>query len=100
AARMLEDSERRLDALRAISENVLPGRWDDVRAPSDVELRQTMVIAVTIDEFSVKVRSGPPDDEADDVDLPIWAGEAPLRRVASPLAAAPDLAEGIDVPRY
>lgn len=66
-----------LVGLRAISEQVLPGRWDEVRAPSGVELRQTSVLAVPLGEASAKVRTGGPVDEPEDLDLDVWAGVVP-----------------------
>ena len=66
-------------AFRAIMDHVVPGHWETVRPPNDVELRQTLVTAVGLDEVSAKVRVGPPDDEVGDVGLPIWAGQIPLR---------------------
>ncbi len=98
--RLVEDDAERLAALRAISEAVLPGRWDDVRAPTPVELRQTMVVAVTIDECSAKVSSGHPEDPEEEWELAIWAGRVPLRRVADAPVPSPDLRTGIEVPDY
>jgi hypothetical protein len=56
-----------------------PGRWNDVRWPTDQELRATIVLSLPISEVSAKVRRGPPKDDEEDYDLPIWAGELPLR---------------------
>jgi len=98
--REVTDDGERLDALRAISESVLPGRWDDVRAPSASELRQTMVVAVGIDECSAKVSAGHPEDPPEELAAAVWAGRVPLRRVAGTPEPAPDLRDGIDVPAY
>ncbi|MFN7149233.1 MAG: pyridoxamine 5'-phosphate oxidase family protein [Microthrixaceae bacterium] len=98
--RLVEDDEERLAALRAISEAVLPGRWDDVRAPSPVELRQTMVLAVAIEECSAKVSNSHPEDPEAEWELPVWAGRVPLRRVADTPVPSPDLRAGIEVPGY
>ncbi len=65
-------------ALRVISEHVVPGRWDEVRPPSARELAATTVLQIPLDEVSAKVRSGPPQDDEDDLDLPVWAGVLPL----------------------
>ncbi len=100
SGRLVEDDRERLAALRAISEAVLPGRWDDVRAPTPVELRQTMVVAVAIDECSAKVSSGHPEDPEAEWELDIWAGRVPLRRVADTPIPSPDLRAGIEVPGY
>lgn len=99
-ARELSDADERLEALRAISEAVLPGRWADVRAPSETELRQTLVVALRIERWSAKVSDGHPEDPADDLDLPVWAGVVPLRRTAGTPEPAPDLSSGIEVPSY
>jgi uncharacterized protein len=84
----------KLAALEAFSERLLPGRWAEVRPPSAIELRATAVVRIPIDESSAKVRSGPPGDEPDDLDLPTWAGELPLVTRADPPRPAPDLPPG------
>ncbi len=76
-ARLLENDSERLEALRAITEHVLPGRWDELRAPTEVELKQTAVLAVDIELVSAKVSDGEPDDEEEDYALPVWAGVIP-----------------------
>jgi nitroimidazol reductase NimA-like FMN-containing flavoprotein (pyridoxamine 5'-phosphate oxidase superfamily) len=70
-------------ALRVISEHVIPGRWDEVRPPSDRELAMTMVLEVPIDEASAKIRTGPPKDDPEDLSLPVWAGVLPLETIPS-----------------
>ena len=72
-----------LRALEQITEHLLPGRWADARRPSRKELAATLVLALPLDEWSVKVSDGPPDDAPDDLDLPVWAGVLPLREVAA-----------------
>jgi nitroimidazol reductase NimA-like FMN-containing flavoprotein (pyridoxamine 5'-phosphate oxidase superfamily) len=64
-------------ALFAISEHLVPGRWDEVRAPNDVELRQTAVLRLGIEEASAKIRRGGPIDDEEDLELPVWAGVVP-----------------------
>lgn len=97
-ARTVDDPEERLVALRAISDHVLPGRWDDVREPSEKELRATSVLALPIEEASAKVRSGPPGDDEDDYARDCWAGVLPLRLTADTPIPDPRLREGIAVP--
>jgi hypothetical protein len=80
-ARLVDDPEERLRAFRAIMEHVVPGHWEHVREPNDQELRQTLVVAIGLEEASAKVSAGPPDDGPDDLALPYWAGELPLRTV-------------------
>jgi hypothetical protein len=69
------------DALRLISDHLLPGRWDDIRPPSRKELAATMVLALPLDEVSVKVSDKDPEDDPQDLDRPVWAGRVPLREV-------------------
>jgi nitroimidazol reductase NimA-like FMN-containing flavoprotein (pyridoxamine 5'-phosphate oxidase superfamily) len=91
--------EEKLRALRAIADHVVPGRWDDVRLPNETELRATSVLRVPLDRASAKLRVGPPKDDEADLDLPVWAGELPLRTV--PLQPRADgAAEGLSVPAY
>jgi nitroimidazol reductase NimA-like FMN-containing flavoprotein (pyridoxamine 5'-phosphate oxidase superfamily) len=70
------------EALRILVERVVPGRSRDARAPSDAELQATEVVAMRIEEASAKIRTGPPVDAAEDSELPVWAGELPLRLTA------------------
>ncbi len=95
-ARLVVDPEEKMAALQALTEHVLPGRWDEVRPVTEKELKGTTVVAVAIDEASAKVRSGPPIDEEEDEDLPIWAGVIPLRLV--PGAPVPDAASRRGIP--
>jgi len=97
AAEVTEPAER-LAALEAIVEHVVPGRWREVRAPNDRELRATKVLSLPIAEASAKVRSGPPLDDEEDLGWPCWAGVLPLGLV--PLVPVPDarLVAGIAVP--
>ena len=77
-ARIVTDPDERLAGLRAVTEHLIPGRWDDVRAPTRKELAATSVLAVPLTEASVKVRTGPPGDEPEDLELPVWAGVLPM----------------------
>ena len=78
-ARPVTEREEKLRGLRAISEQIFPGRWDDARQPNEEELKATSVLALRLEEASAKIRTGPPKDEAEDYALPIWAGVLPLR---------------------
>jgi uncharacterized protein len=78
----------KLGALKAIVEHVVPQRWEDVRWPSEQELKATLVLSLPLEEVSAKVRTGPPLDDEEDYQLRCWAGEVPLRLV--PQAAVPD----------
>jgi len=72
------DGEEKKEALLIVSEQILPGRWDEVRLPTDLEMKATTVLAIEIDAASAKIRTGPPADEEEDYDLPIWAGVLPV----------------------
>lgn len=78
-------------ALRAMSEAWLPGRWDTLRPPSARELAATMVLALPLEEWSVKVSDGPPDDPDEDLDAPVWAGVLPVLTSYGDPEPAPDL---------
>jgi hypothetical protein len=80
-AEVIQDEEKS-EALWHISEHILPGRWQEVRPPSAMELKATTILKVTIEHASAKVRTGPPDDDVRDLDLPVWAGVIPLKLVA------------------
>src|SRR5215469_1206804 len=96
----VEDGERKLRALRTISEHLLPGRWGDVRAPSEKELKATTILEFSIEEASAKIRTGPPLDDEADYGLPVWAGVLPLTLQTK--LPVPDLqvAEDIKLPGY
>jgi uncharacterized protein len=84
----VEGPEERLLALEAFVERLIPGRWGEARPPTPQELKATRVLAMTLDEASAKVRTGPPADDRDDLDLPVWAGVIPLNTTAG--APIPD----------
>ncbi|MEV0973098.1 pyridoxamine 5'-phosphate oxidase family protein [Microtetraspora glauca] len=99
-AREVEDPGERLDGLRAITEQLAPGQWDVVRPPSRKELAATTVLALSLEEASVKVRQGPPVDDEEDYDLPVWAGVRPLLVSWGAPEPDPRLAPGIPVPAH
>ena len=79
------DPREKLEALRRFTDHVVPGRWDEVRHPTEQELKSTSVLALPLTEVSAKVRSGGPNDVEEDYALPIWAGVVPLQtRVGDP----------------
>jgi len=94
------EREAKLAAMRMLVEHVVPGRWNDVRGPSEQELRATMVLSIPTAEASAKVRVGPPGDAEEDYALETWAGVIPLRLEAHPPVADPRLAAGIAAPAY
>jgi uncharacterized protein len=81
-AALVDDPKEKLEALRLLSEHIIPGRWNDSRQPNERELKATSVLRVPIDEFSAKVRTGPVVDDEEDYSFPTWAGVVPLEMVA------------------
>jgi nitroimidazol reductase NimA-like FMN-containing flavoprotein (pyridoxamine 5'-phosphate oxidase superfamily) len=81
-ATLVEDAEEKLEALRLLSEHILPGRWAEARQPNERELKQTSVLKLPIEEFSAKVRTGPAIDDEEDYAFPAWAGVIPLEMTA------------------
>ncbi len=80
----LVDGHEKWEALRALTEQLAPGRWDEARQPTDQELKATWILSLPLDEASAKVRTGGPEDEPEDVDLPVWAGVVPVHLAAEP----------------
>lgn len=99
-ARIVDDREAKLAALFAFSEQVIPGRWNDVREPTETELKATTVLALPLVEVSAKVRTGPPIDDEEDYALNVWAGVLPLRIAAGAPLSDPRLPETIEPPSY
>jgi len=99
-ARKIDDAVRKTHALRVVSENVIAGRWRDVRGPTENELKATTVLEFSIEEASAKVRTGPPLDDEEDYALPVWAGVLPLKLEARTLEPDPRLRDGSVVPDY
>jgi nitroimidazol reductase NimA-like FMN-containing flavoprotein (pyridoxamine 5'-phosphate oxidase superfamily) len=98
--RLVEDAEEKMRALLVISEHIVPGRWAEVRGPNAQEMKATAVIRLEVEDFSVKVRSGPPKDEPEDYSLPVWAGVLPLRMTAGEPQADPKMEHAAEVPEY
>jgi nitroimidazol reductase NimA-like FMN-containing flavoprotein (pyridoxamine 5'-phosphate oxidase superfamily) len=100
-ATLVESADEKTAALRAISEQIVPGRWDDVRWPTEQELKATKVLALPISEASAKVRTGPPLDDEEDYAMKVWAGILPFR--VQPHVPLPDPrlnGESQEVPGY
>lgn len=99
-ATLVDDAAEKLEALRLLSEHIIPGRWDDARQPNERELKATSVLRVPIEEFSAKVRTGPPVDDEEDYAFPTWAGVVPLEmKIGAPLNDA-RLDSKQEVPQY
>lgn len=99
-ARAIEGAEAKTHALRVISDHLIAGRWEAVRAPYEKELKATAVLEFAIEEASAKVRTGPPLDDEEDYALPVWAGVLPLRLTAGEPVADPRLANGAEPPEH
>ncbi len=99
-ARKIADPEQKVRSLRIISEHVLPGRWEEVRKPSEKELKATAVLEFQIEEASAKVRTGPPADDENDYELPVWAGVLPLELRTGHPEADGRLVDGVSLPKY
>jgi uncharacterized protein len=99
-ATLVDDPEEKLEALRLLSEHIIPGRWADVRQPNERELKATSVLCLPIEEFSAKVRKGPPVDDEEDYSFPTWAGVVPLEmRIGEPIEDS-RVMPGRGVPEY
>jgi hypothetical protein len=97
-ARLVEDPTEKMEALRLFTEHIMKGRWDQIRWPSEQEMKGTTVLALAMEEVSAKVRTGGPVDDEQDYELPVWAGVLPLSvTTAAPIADA-RLKAGIAVP--
>ena len=99
-ATLVEDRKEKDAALFAFSEQVIRGRWNDVREPTESELKQTTVLRMELTEASAKVRTGPPIDDEEDYSMSTWAGVIPLRLVAGEPIADPRLPADINAPSY
>ncbi|MFI4993650.1 MAG: pyridoxamine 5'-phosphate oxidase family protein [Solirubrobacterales bacterium] len=96
----VEDPEEKRAAMEAVIEHIVPGRWREVRAPTDNELMATAVLAIPIEEASAKVRTGGPADDEEDYALGGWAGVIPLSTRAGTPTPDPLLRAGIELPSY
>jgi nitroimidazol reductase NimA-like FMN-containing flavoprotein (pyridoxamine 5'-phosphate oxidase superfamily) len=99
-ARRIDDPEQKTQALRVISDHLIAGRWNEVREPTEKELKATAVLEFSIEEASAKVRTGPPLDDEGDYALSVWAGVLPLELTAGSPIADERLPQDIDAPSY
>jgi uncharacterized protein len=100
AGEWIDDEAEKLTALEALVEKLVPGRWGDARIPTAKELRATALLRIPLEEASAKVRTGPPVDDDEDMELPVWAGVVDLRTVVEAPEPDPALAAGIEPPAY
>ncbi|MTE22089.1 pyridoxamine 5'-phosphate oxidase family protein [Streptomyces sp. TRM43335] len=99
-AHRVTDPAERATALDAIVDQAVPGRSADARPADDRESAATAVIALDLEEVSAKIRTGGPNDEPEDLELPHWSGVVPVRRTYGVPVPADDLAPGVPVPDY
>jgi nitroimidazol reductase NimA-like FMN-containing flavoprotein (pyridoxamine 5'-phosphate oxidase superfamily) len=107
-AQLLTDDAERMHALHVLTNHIVPNRWEEVREPNELEVRQTAVLALPLEEVSAKIRTGEPKDDEEDYALPVWAGIVPITPQVSvpvgdsrvrPDASAPDLNRFVRAPK-
>ncbi|MGH9799256.1 MAG: pyridoxamine 5'-phosphate oxidase family protein [Blastocatellia bacterium] len=99
-AELVEDEQGKTTAMAALTEHIVPGRWAEVRSPNARELKATTVLMVPLEEVSAKVRTGDPKDDDEDMAIPVWAGQLPLRLTPGQPINDSLLAPGIEPPSY
>jgi nitroimidazol reductase NimA-like FMN-containing flavoprotein (pyridoxamine 5'-phosphate oxidase superfamily) len=99
-ARLVDDPAEKMEALRVFTEHVMKGRWDDVRQPTEQELKATTVLALPLEEVSAKVRTGGPIDDEEDYALSVWAGVLPLETAAKEPLPDPQRKSDRPLPDY
>ena len=99
-ARLVADPAEKMEALRLFTEHVMKGRWDEVRWPTEQEMKATTVLALPLEEVSAKVRTGGPVDDEADYTLPVWAGVLPLEMVRKEPIADPQRKADQPLPAY
>jgi len=96
-ARLVTAPEEKLEALRSFTNHVIPGRWEEVRQPTDQELAATTALALPLEEVSAKVRSGGPIDDEEDYQFPVWAGVVAVRAATGEVTPDGHVLPGIPV---
>jgi uncharacterized protein len=99
-ATLVEDAEQKLAALKAFTEHVILGRWEEVRSPNRQELAGTIVLSLPLTEASAKIRTGEPIDDEADYQIPVWAGQIPLKLTAATPINDSRLDSSIELPTY
>ena len=98
--REITDRDEKWEAMRLLTQKLVPGRWEDARQPNEKEIKATTLVSLPIDSASAKIRKGPPVDEEEDYELPVWAGVVPYRLQAGSPDPDPRLPRTIALPRY
>ncbi len=96
-AQLIEDKAEKEAALKAVSDHIIAGRWEEVRPTKDNELKATHVFKIPIDEASAKIRTGGPADDKEDYELDIWAGVVPIKKVYQTPIPDPLNKEGVEM---
>lgn len=99
-AELVVDADEKEKALEALTEHIVPGRWADVRWPTELELKATTVLKLPIDEASAKVRTGDPKDDEEDYAMDVWAGVLPLKLQTGQPVPDTRLGSSISPPKY
>ena len=99
-AELIEDVDQKHKALEAFTDHIIPGRWADVRWPTELELKATSVMKLPIDEASAKIRTGDPKDDEGDYEMNVWAGVLPLHLQTDDPVSDQKLPNGIELPKY
>ena len=97
---LVEDPAEKDKALEALTEHIVPGRWAEVRWPTELELKATSVLKLPIEEASAKIRTGDPKDDEEDYAMNVWAGVLPLTVTPGEPANDARLDSGVQVPDY
>jgi hypothetical protein len=95
-AEKVEDPDEQLLGLRAITEHLVPGRWDEARQPNPDEMRQTDLFRVSLAHASAKVRTGGPKDDPEDLSIDVWAGVVPVQTVTGDPVPAAEMRVGFE----
>jgi hypothetical protein len=99
-ARLITDLDEKRNSIQALVDHLMPGRRADLRKSTKQELNATSLLALPIETFSTKCRTGPPDDYKKDMGAKVWAGVVPLTLTAGEPVDAPDVMPGMDRPDY
>jgi len=99
-AELVTDTDEKYKALEALTEHFVPGRWNEVRWPTELELKATSVLKLPITEASAKIRTGDPVDDAEDYSMDVWAGVIPLSLSKAAPIADSQLDPSIELPEY
>ncbi|ALR94529.1 MULTISPECIES: pyridoxamine 5'-phosphate oxidase family protein [Vibrio] len=97
---VVEDNQEKDRLLNHFIEQIAPGRTEQIRLSNEKELKATMLLRIPLTEASVKISNFGVNDDAEDMDIPVWAGVLPYQTVVGPLQACDDLYEGIAEPDY